>query len=26
MAFTYDALALAGLGVSLPYWHLLGLI
>jgi DASS family divalent anion:Na+ symporter len=26
MAFVYEAIALAGLAVCLPYWHLLGLI
>ncbi len=26
MAFAYDAIALAGLAICLPYWHLLGLI
>jgi di/tricarboxylate transporter len=26
MAFVYDAIALAGLAICLPYWHLLGLL
>ena len=26
MAFAYDAIALAGLALCLPYWHLLGLL
>jgi hypothetical protein len=26
MAFAYEAIALAGLALCLPYWHLLGLI
>jgi hypothetical protein len=24
MAFAYEAIALAALGLSLPYWHVLG--